>query len=115
MAQSTTTAGFGPVLRWDFVERKQWRLFTDAGVDLLQTGSPAYIIPWRDTGYNFFPRGRAGASLRLHQSYWLEASFGWAHVTSGFGGSSQLLPWSGQGISLSLRHTFQRSGRRPLQ
>jgi hypothetical protein len=110
MVQSTNTvAGFGPVLRWDFLECQRWRLFADGGVDFLQTGSPAFIIPWPDAGYNFFPRGRAGASFRLHESYWLEASFGWAHVTSGFGGSSQLLPWSGQGVSLSLRHTFRGS------
>jgi hypothetical protein len=113
MVQSTnTTAGFGPVLRWNFLEREPWRLFVDGGIDLLQTGSPAFIIPWSQAGYNFFPRVRAGASFRLHESYWLEASFGWAHVTSGFGGSSQLLPWNGQGVSLSLRHTFRGSHHR---
>jgi hypothetical protein len=110
MIQSTrTTAGFGPVLRWNFLERKRWGVFADSGVDLLQTGSTAYIIPWPGVGYNFFVRGRGGAALRLHPSYWLETSFGWARVTSGFGGSSQLLPWSGQGVSLGLRHTFPRT------
>ena len=115
MVQSTnTTAGFGPVLRWNFVERERWRLFTDGGIDLLQTGSPAYIIPWRNAGYNFFPRGHAGASFRLHESYWLEASFGWAHVSSGLGGNNQLLLWSGQGVSVVLRHTFGPRGSNRL-
>lgn len=101
-----TTAGFGPVLRWNFMERVHARLFVDGGTDFLQTGSPAFILPWPNAGFNFFSRVRSGVSLRLHESYWLEPSFGWAHVSRGFGGSSQLLPWSGQGASLSLRHTF---------
>lgn len=110
MVQSTrTTAGFGPVLRWSFVERKHWRIFSAAAVDLLQTGSPAYIIPWSGVGYNFFVRGGGGAALRLHGSYWLETSFGWAHVTSGFGGDGQLLTWSGQGVSLGLRYVIPRT------
>lgn len=116
MVQSArTTAGFGPVLRWNFLERKHWRVFADAGVDLLQSGSPGYIIPWSGVGYNFFPRGGGGATFRLHKSYWLETSFGWAHVTSGFGGNSKLLAWSGQGISLGLRHVFPRTLQSPRQ
>ncbi len=116
MAQSSnTTAGFGPVLRWNFLEHKYWRLFSDAGVDLLQTGSTAYIVPVGGVGYNCFAHGRAGGSFRLHPSYWLETSFGWAHVTAGFGGSHQLLPWSGQGVSLGLRHTFLPSRGKALQ
>jgi hypothetical protein len=109
MVQSTnTTAGFGPVLRWNVLERRRWRLFADGGVDLLQTGSQAYIIPVKGAGYNFFPHGRVGASFRFHESYWLEASFGWAYVTSGFGGNSQLLlPWTGQGAAVGLRRTFR--------
>jgi len=96
MVQSTNTvAGFGPVLRWNLLERKHWRVLTDGGVDLLMTGSTAYIIPGEDVGYNFFPYGRVGASFRLQRFFWLETTFGWIHVTTGFGGHSQLLPWSG--------------------
>jgi hypothetical protein len=116
MVQSTNTVfGFAPALRWNFVERNRWRLFADTGTDFLQTGSLGYIIPWgKSLGYNFFFRGDGGASFRLHTSYWLEAGFGWAHVTSRFGfGSSagQLVAWSGQGASLGLRHTFGKSER----
>lgn len=116
MVQSTNTVfGFGPVLRWNFFERSRWRLFADAGTDFLQTGSLGYIIPWGKTlGYNFFLRGHCGTSFQLHQSYWLEAGFGWAHVTSRFGlGSSagQLVAWSGQGVTVGLRHTFGKSLR----
>lgn len=114
MVQSTNTViGFGPALRWNFLERKRWRLFAEGGVDLLQVGSTAFIVPGRGVGYNGFPRGRGGASFRLHNSYWLEAGFGWAYVTPGFGGNSQLLPWSGQGVSLGLRRTFGKPSRDP--
>ena len=106
MQSTNTVTGFGPVLRWNFVERKHWRAFTDGGVDLLMTGSTAYIIPTKDVGVNFFPRGCIGASFQLYRSYWLETNFGWAYVTPGFGGHRQLLPWSGQGASVSLRRTF---------
>jgi len=110
MVQTTSRlAGFGPMLRWNFIERKKWRLFTDGGLDFLQAGSPGVIVPWTGDGYNFLPRVRAGASFRLHESYWLETSFGWAHVTSGFGSSSQSLPWSGQGATVGLRRTFGTS------
>lgn len=107
MVQTTNTVfGIGPVLRWNFVKHERWRLFSDAGADLLQTGSPAFINPiWKGLGYNLFPRERGGASVQLHASYWLEGSFGWAQVTSGYG-ADKLLPWSGQGASLGLRHTF---------
>lgn len=107
MATTKTTVGFGPALRWNFLERERWRLFADTGSDFVQTGSLGYIVPWgKNMGYNFFFRDRGGASFQLHRAYWLEASIGWAHVSSGFGWGSQLLPWSGQGTSISLRHTF---------
>ena len=77
MQSSRTTAGFGPVLRWNFQEGERWRAFVDGGTDLLQSGSPAYIIPWTNVGYNLFLRGRGGASVRLSSSYWPEAAFGW--------------------------------------
>lgn len=108
MVQSiNTTVGFDPVLRWNFLEHKRWRLFGDGGMDLLQTGSIAYIIPGRDVGYNLFSRARAGAIFRLHESCWLETSFGWAHVTAGFGGKPVAVnglakePASASGIRLA--------------
>ncbi len=111
MFQTTqTTAGVGPVLRWNFLERERWRVFVDGGVDLLANGSPAFIVPWPGMGFNFFPRARAGASWRLHGPYWLEAGYGYGHVTAGFGGNAKLLPWSGEGASLGMRYTF---GERP--
>ena len=109
MIQTTkTVAGIGPALRWNFIESGPWRLFVDGGSDFIQTGSPAYIIPTGGVGYNFFLRGGSGASFRLRQSYWLDAAFRWVHVTSGFGPApSNDFPWSGQGPSLTLRHTFR--------
>jgi len=112
MTQTTrTTVGVGPGLRWNFLEREHWRLFADSGVDFLASGSPAFVVPWPGMGFNFFPHAAAGASLRLHEAYWIEGSFGWAHVTPGFGWGNQLPSWSGQGASLGLRHTFGGAAR----
>jgi len=107
VANPNEIAGFGPLLRWNFLQTGRWRLFADAGADLLQTGSPAYIVPLSGVGYNFFLRAGSGASFSLHPAYWLDASFRWGHITTGFGpGGNNYIPWSGPGISLALRHTF---------
>ncbi len=99
--------GFGPLLRWNFLQKGRCRLFADAGADILQTGNTAYIIPLGSTGYNFFLRASSGASFRLDSTYWMDASFRLAHITSGFGpGGDNYIPWSGLGVSLALRHTF---------
>jgi len=99
--------GFGPHLRWNFLQNGRCRLFADAGVDILQTGNTAYIIPLGGTGYNFFLRAGSGASFRLHSAYWLDTNFRFAHITTGFGpGGNNYIPWSGLGLSLALRHTF---------
>jgi hypothetical protein len=99
--------GFGPLLRWNFLQNERFRLFADAGADILQTGNEAYLIPLGGTGYNFFLRAGSGASLRLPSAYWLDASVRFAHITSGFGpGGDSYIPWSGVGVSLALRHTF---------
>jgi hypothetical protein len=108
-ANPNEIAGFGPLLRWNFVEVGRLRLFADAGADFIQTGSPAYVIPLAGVGYNFFLRAGSGASLRLHSAYWLDASFRWGYITSGFGpGGNNYTPWNGLGAALALRHTFPR-------
>jgi hypothetical protein len=106
--QGNEFGGFGPLLRWNFLETRSFRLFADGGADFILTGSPAIIIPLGGTGYNFFLRGGTGASLRLHSSYWLDTGFHWAHITTGFGpGANNYIPWSGLGLSLGLRHAFR--------
>lgn len=103
--QPQEVAGFGPALRWNLVDRRHWRLFTEGGVNILQTGSPAFFIPNGGVGYNGFFPGGGGTSVRLSHSYLLESSFRWAHVTTGVGpGASNLQAWSGQGLVLGLRH-----------
>lgn len=107
IANPNEIAGFGPLVRWNFLQTGRCRLFADGGADGLQTGSPAYVIPLGGVGYNFFLRAGSGASFRLHSSYWLDASFRFAHITTGFGpGADNYIPWSGLGVSLALRHTF---------
>jgi len=108
VVQRTDSAtGFGPLLRWNFLDTGHWRLFADGGADFLQTGSPAFIIPWSGDGYHFMLRGGGGASFQLHPSYWLEAGVRSVHVTSGFGSGAGNYPrWSGEGLSVGLRHTF---------
>ena len=106
-ANPNEIAGFGPLLRWNFLEVGRWRLFADAGADFIQTGSPAYVVPLPGVGYNFFLRAGDGVSLRLHSAYWLDASFRWGYITTGFGpGGNNYTPWNGLGFSLALRHTF---------
>lgn len=100
--------GFGPLLRWNFLRTDRFRIFADAGADLLQTGNESYIIPLGGTGYNFFLRAGSGASIRLHSAYWLDTSFRFAHITTGFGpGGNSYIPWDGLGISVALRHAFR--------
>ena len=109
--QPQEVAGFGPLLRWNFIDHRHWRLFTDGGLHVLQTGSPAFFIPTGGVGYNGFLLGGVGTGFRLGNSYWLESSVRWVHVTSGVGpGASNLLAWSGQGASLSLRHVSPEVG-----
>lgn len=107
IANPNEIAGFGPLVRWNFLQTGRCRLFADGGVDFLQTGSPAYVIPLGGVGYNFFLRAGTGASFRLRSSYWMDASFRFAHITTGFGpGADNYIPWSGLGVSLALRRTF---------
>jgi hypothetical protein len=107
--KTDATFGFGPLVRWNAFEATRWRLFVDGGAELLQSGSPAFIIPWPGDGYTGLLRAGGGGSVRLRGSYWLETTFRWAHVPTGIGPGADGYPrWSGQGISISLRHTFRR-------
>jgi len=108
VANPNEIAGFGPLLRWNFFQDGRCPLFVDGGADFLQTGSPAYVVPLSGVGYNFFLRAGSGASFRLHSAYWLDVSFRFARITTGFGpGGDNYMPWSGLGLSLALRHTFR--------
>jgi hypothetical protein len=111
MIQKTDAAtGLGALWRWNFLDRKRVRLFVDAGGDFLQLISPGFLISSRTVsglGYTGFLRAGGGASWRLHRSYWIEGDFRWAHVPAGFGSGTGSYPeWTGQGGSVSLRHTF---------
>jgi Lipid A 3-O-deacylase (PagL) len=108
VTQGNEIAGFGPLMRWNFLQTGHYRLFADGGADILQTGSPAYVIPIGGVGYNFLLRAGSGASFRLNSAYWLDASYRWGHITTGFGpGGGNYVPWSGQGLSLALRHSLR--------
>ncbi len=105
--QTGQIGGFGPLLRWNFLQTGRFRLFADGGADFFQMGAVAYVLPGLSNGYNFLLRAGSGASVRLHSAYWLDASFRYAHITTGFGsGESNYVPWSGLGASVALRHTF---------
>lgn len=101
---SPLASGFGPLLRWNFFERSRWRLFLDGDSDFLKTGF--FFLPLSGDHYNFFFRAGSGASYELHLSYWLEAVYRWGHTLEGWNGPSAYSSWSGQGISLGIRHTF---------
>jgi hypothetical protein len=104
LVQGNEFAGIGPLIRWNLHKTAQWRMFGDAGADLLQTGSPGFIVPTPGDGYNFMWRTGGGASIKLHSSYSLETGVRWTHIAAGFGpGGADYGPWSGVGVSLSLR------------
>ncbi len=96
--------GFGPVGRWNFLQIKRLRLFGEAGPDLIFTNNP---FPAGGTKYDFFLRAGGGAAFRLNESYWLEASFRWTHISNGQGIGPGNPAWLGQGVAVGLRHAFR--------
>jgi len=99
-------SGFGPLFRWNFLQTRRWRVFVDGEPDLVK--SSFFFIPRPRDEYEFYLRGGVGTSLRIHRSYWLEASGRWAHISNSWGGSNADYPsWSGLGASVGLRHTFR--------
>src|SRR5208337_3733096 len=74
--------GFGPQVRWNFLQIRRWRVFADGGASFILTNS---AIPPGGEKYNFFSRAGGGGSFRLTQTCWLEATFRWAHISDGRG------------------------------
>jgi hypothetical protein len=101
---SPMASGFGPLLRWNLLERERWRLFLDGESEFLKEGF--FFIPLPGDHYNFFFRGGGGASYRLRPSYRLEVAYRWGHTLEGWNGPSAYSSWSGQGISFGIRHTL---------
>jgi hypothetical protein len=103
-----TTAGVGPLSAGILLSGNGGAYLWMAA----QTFCRAAVLPLccrgRALASAFSARARWGKPCGCNASYWLEPSFGFARVTSGFAAGSQLLPWSGRGASLSLRHTFGR-------
>jgi hypothetical protein len=96
--------GFGPVGRWNFLQIKRLRLFGEAGPDLIFTNNP---FPAGGTKYDFFLHAGGGAAFRLNESYWLEASFSWTHISNGQGIGPGNPAWQGQGVAVGIRHAFR--------
>lgn len=96
--------GFGPVVRWNFLQFKRVRLFGNLGLGVNFTNND---FPAGGTKYDFLLRAGGGASFRLAESYWLEASYWWTHISNGQGIDPGNPAWQGQGISLGLRYAFQ--------
>jgi hypothetical protein len=93
----------GPMLRWNFLQAGRWRVFADGEADVIKGGF--FFIPQNDP-YNLFVRGGAGASYRIHDTYWLEVACRWGRTLGGLNGMNQYSSWTGVGASLALRHTF---------
>ncbi len=97
-------AGFGPLLRWNALDFKRWRVFGDLGVDVMTTNNS---FPAGGTKYDFFLQGGAGTSFRLNEANWLETSFHWTHISNGQGYQVPSNPtWQGYGLTVGLRHTL---------
>lgn len=95
----------GPVVRWNFLQLGRVRLFANIGIGFNYTNNS---FPTGGTRWDFFPGGGAGASFRVSRSNWVEASFGWTHVSNDTGIGQGNPAWNGQGVSLSLRHATPR-------
>jgi hypothetical protein len=100
---SPMSSGAGPMLRWNFLQAGRWRVFADGEADVIKGGF--FFIPQNDP-YNLFVRGGAGASYRIHDTYWLEVAYRWGRTLGGLNGMNQYSSWTGAGPSLALRHTF---------
>jgi hypothetical protein len=100
---SPMSSGAGPMLRWNFLQAGRWRVFADGEADVIKGGF--FFIPQNDP-YKTFVRGGAGASYRVHDTYWLEVAYRWGRTLGGLNGMNQYSSWTGAGPSLALRHTF---------
>jgi hypothetical protein len=67
-------------MRWHFVSRDSWTLFTDAGMGLLFSGDDA---PDGGTSFNFTPRAGVGATFRIADNGTrLEVGIRWVHISN---------------------------------
>ncbi|MFZ1131460.1 MAG: hypothetical protein WBV31_10990 [Terriglobales bacterium] len=86
------------------MKRTRWRVFVDQGPSFILTNG---AVASGGQQYNFLSRGGGGGSFRLTQTYWLEATFRWAHISDGRRAGSDNPSWGGEGVSLGLRHAFR--------
>jgi hypothetical protein len=100
---SAQALGAGPLARWNFLQFNRFRPFVEAGGDFLLFDRP---WPTYGTVNNFFLRAGGGVSVRVGNSYWIESTFHWAHISNGECFCQHNPAWNGRGLSLGLRRTF---------
>jgi hypothetical protein len=101
----------GPLLRWNFLQFRRWRLFAEAEEDLLITNNN---FPSQGSSYNGYFRGGGGISIQLKGPYWLEADFHFAHVSDARELQDNPI-WNGRGFSLGLRHAGKPVSASPAE
>lgn len=101
---SPMATGLGPLGRWNFLQRERWRVFVDGEANALVDGFFFVSVLNPTQSWNGFFRSGSGFGYRAGKSYWLEAAYRWGHTLEGTNAEAYS-SWSGQGVSISLRHT----------
>ncbi len=101
---SPMATALGPLGRWNFLQRERWRVFVDGEANALIDGFFFVSVLSKTQSWNGFFRSGGGFSYRVGKSYWLETAYRWGHTLAGTNAESYS-SWSGQGVSISLRHT----------
>jgi lipid A 3-O-deacylase len=71
--------GAGLLLRWHFVSRPTWSLYTDVGMGLLGSTDD---VPDDGLSFNFTPRAGFGATFDIAWGARLDVGVGWHHISN---------------------------------
>jgi hypothetical protein len=80
VASNALAIGAGLMARWNILALDRFRFFADGAGDLILNDRP---FPPHGSVYDFFLRAGGGVSIRLSDSYWIEASWYDAHISNG--------------------------------
>ncbi|CAG1011060.1 lipid A 3-O-deacylase [Phycisphaerales bacterium] len=69
------------IIRWHFINRQTWSLYTDVGIGLVFTTNG---VPEGGNSVNFTPRAGLGATFRLSEETGVRLQVGlrWAHISN---------------------------------
>lgn len=71
--------GAGVLLRWHFVSRPSWSIYTDVGMGLLGSTDD---VPDEGLSFNFTPRAGFGATFDIGWGARMDVRLGWHHISN---------------------------------